>query len=119
MLLEINDRVCRSFACQEQLTVSSAFAAAPAVVLSADAARRLKVHPLSLALTDVPDQQVPRGTVEREPPGIAQSDGPHLGGDSSVGVEAARIELARVIRRNGPRAGSEVIHVDAQDLAQI
>ena len=79
----------------------------PAVILPADARRRLVVNLLDLPLADVTDVEIAGRLVEREAPGVAQPVGPDL-------VEA-RDGGIRVVGRDGVRRR---VDVDPQQLAQ-
>ena len=84
----------------------------PSVVLAAPARQGLKVDLLAGALSDVADVEVAREPVEREPPGVAQAEGPGLG--------RARRPDVRVVGGDAVvrRAVHVLVDVDAQQLAE-
>src|SRR5437868_182226 len=92
------------------------FPAIPAVVLAAGAPGRLEIDLLPVPLPDVGDVEVVRRTVEAEAPGVAQAEGPDLGGAGrGAGEGVARRDGVVAVRICGEAVA---VDVDAQDLAQ-
>src|SRR5439155_16458592 len=79
------------------------------VVLAAVAGGEADVHLLPEVLPDVGDDEVTRGPVEGEAPGIAQAVGPDLAAGAGGGAEG-------VVGRH--RVGAAPVHVDAEHLAE-
>jgi len=83
--------------------------APPAVVLAAEARRRLEVHLFASALADVGDEQITGLSVEAEAPRVAQAVGPDL--------RHGALRRAKRIRRRD-RVRKRAVDVQAQDLAE-
>ena len=107
----LRHRVGLGGAARAALQIVGALAPAPAEVETAHP-RRGVVNLLHRVLPHVADPHVAGGAIEREPPWVAQTDGPDLGAP----LRGAR---ERVACGNGVRqARVAVRHVDAEDLRQ-
>src|SRR6185503_17863913 len=105
-------RLARAVAGRRVIAVAT-FHDVPAVVSPARLPVRLAIDLFPITLPDIANEQVAIGSIEREPPRVAEAGRPDLVTPAAPDVRIARGDAVRAVL-----AAAGTVDVDAQDLAE-